>query len=123
MRAIPLILAVLILAGLGYAFRETISGWFTGPSGSDVQTVVLRQTATPTATVPNPTPIPTPNLPASGSIALIASPTPQPVAGPLPTTGPVEDLVVAGAGALVLGALWRWATQPSTVIAQKPDIR
>lgn len=97
MRALPIIIVLLLLAGIGFLLRNTVSGLFTGTTASnDSQTVVLRQSATPTP-LPIPVPAPTP-LPQTPSIVnLNTSATLAPTASTtgLPTSGPADGIVLA----------------------------
>lgn len=101
MRALPIIIVLLLLAGIGFLLRNTVSGLFTGTTASnDSQTVVLRQSATPSPTAtPTVAPAPTPTqLPQTASIANLntaATPIPAASATGLPTSGPADGFVAA----------------------------
>jgi hypothetical protein len=88
---VPAFVAIVIVAAVAFGFRHTIAGWFQ--SKYDAQTVVLRQTASPSpTTTPTATPAP------SSSAKSIADVTPRPSVtsdDSLPTAGPEEDIVAA----------------------------
>ena len=136
MRAIPLIALLLIFSALGYVYRDSIRKAFTGSTPA-VQTVVLRQTATPTpspvtnppasvATSPVPTSAATSNpavvVPRTSISTLSATSEPTTASSSLPVTGPVENmLVVAGISLLIL-LFWRWAVRRPTIVKRPLDI-
>lgn len=101
MRAISLILLLLIFSALGYIYRDTITGWFTG--STPTQTVVLRQTASPSPTIS-----PVPAAPTPSSITVMKS-TPAPTVAPanLPTTGPEDALIPVLGLAGAIACIWR----------------
>ena len=117
MRALPLIILLLIFSALGYVYRDTIHGWFTGATPS-AQTVVLRQIATPSPTVVaviSPTIQPVPVVVSPSSTAV-------PVGTHLPTTGPVENIFVVGLIAAVALSVWRWIFRPAMPTKRPLDI-
>jgi len=91
---VPAFLAIVIIAGFAFLFRNTIAGWFQS-GDKNAQTVVMRQTA-----APSPTPLPTiatSPAPTTTSISIaeaVPKVTPLPN-GKLPTAGPEEDILAA----------------------------
>lgn len=129
MRVLPIVIVLVLLGGIGYLLRNSVTGLFTGTTDkNDSQTVVLRQTATPSPSaipVPTATPVPASTaVPVSQSPSIVnlnSSATPVPTSSNLPAAGPADSVATAAVVGAVFSGLYRFVF-PRPVTKAKIDI-